>query len=451
MKNRCTKLPELEENSELDTVNINLTQASTNDSHTVTEMSQIISITNDNVPSATTDDVVVPSISETFLNKLGLSIQCSSIADDVSVEQLPEKDIESKFVSLSLAFKTDKITLDQRVSVQERSRDLAEKNVDTELQDLRENVESLSELVADAQVRSVLQKIKQHINVLEQFAAKVSSRAEVYGAVQQERRMCKAMEVMVLYTENLRRIREKEESELREARKLLNERCGNGFRVDSDSGSNRRSMSVCGLNAVGRPMRRRSEVALPRIIGGVGSPSMTQTANLEHVLPFSKSSFISAISRKSTEGEDPKSRFQSAVASTTMQHVVTSTMRKCSVEKQRSTSLSSVSSLSPPLIPTSEELQFTSSSSLSVNNEQENLSESQSDKLQMVITNSQEEEAFRKGFREGLKTKLSQELNDLRDQQNSISQILEHVMDKVDTTDNEDNEYMPRFDYIFVI
>uniref|UniRef100_A0A0B6ZJI3 Lymphoid-restricted membrane protein n=1 Tax=Arion vulgaris TaxID=1028688 RepID=A0A0B6ZJI3_9EUPU len=428
MKNRCTKLPELEENSELDTVNINLTQASTNDSHTVTEMSQIISITNDNVPSATTDDVVVPSISETFLNKLGLSIQCSSIADDVSVEQLPEKDIESKFVSLSLAFKTDKITLDQRVSVQERSRDLAEKNVDTELQDLRENVESLSELVADAQVRSVLQKIKQHINVLEQFAAKVSSRAEVYGAVQQERRMCKAMEVMVLYTENLRRIREKEESELREARKLLNERCGNGFRVDSDSGSNRRSMSVCGLNAVGRPMRRRSEVALPRIIGGVGSPSMTQTANL-----------------------DPKSRFQSAVASTTMQHVVTSTMRKCSVEKQRSTSLSSVSSLSPPLIPTSEELQFTSSSSLSVNNEQENLSESQSDKLQMVITNSQEEEAFRKGFREGLKTKLSQELNDLRDQQNSISQILEHVMDKVDTTDNEDNEYMPRFDYIFVI
>lgn len=30
--------------------------------------------------------------------------------------------------------------------------------------------------------------------------------------------MCKAMEVMVLYTENLRRIREREQSELLEAR-----------------------------------------------------------------------------------------------------------------------------------------------------------------------------------------------------------------------------------------
>ena len=48
---------------------------------------------------------------------------------------------QSKFASLSLAFRTDKLTVDQRTSVQERARDLAEKNVDRELQSIREAVE----------------------------------------------------------------------------------------------------------------------------------------------------------------------------------------------------------------------------------------------------------------------------------------------------------------------
>lgn len=48
---------------------------------------------------------------------------------------------------------------------------------------------ALSELVTDAQLRGVLQKIKQHIYVLEKSSARVSSRAEVYGAVQQVREL----------------------------------------------------------------------------------------------------------------------------------------------------------------------------------------------------------------------------------------------------------------------
>ena len=44
---------------------------------------------------------------------------------------------QSKFTSLSLAFKTDSQTLEKRLEIQERSRDIAEQNVDKELQGLR--------------------------------------------------------------------------------------------------------------------------------------------------------------------------------------------------------------------------------------------------------------------------------------------------------------------------
>ena len=47
------------------------------------------------------------------------------------------------------------------------------------------SLQCLSELEQDSQVRDVLSRIKQHIDVLEQAAARVSSGAEVYGAVQQ--------------------------------------------------------------------------------------------------------------------------------------------------------------------------------------------------------------------------------------------------------------------------
>lgn len=44
-------------------------------------------------------------------------------------------------MTLSLAYKIDKHTLDKRVSAQERARDLAEQNVDIELKDLKHAVE----------------------------------------------------------------------------------------------------------------------------------------------------------------------------------------------------------------------------------------------------------------------------------------------------------------------
>ncbi|CAG5119532.1 unnamed protein product, partial [Candidula unifasciata] len=231
MKAQAMKLPEVSEQTAMDARN----KPSVPDINTYRDPPQI-SVTDEDadLPLAHSDDLVTPSLPDSFLGKLGLSLSGSTSATaDTSIDQLSEKEVESKFVTLSLAFRSDKHTLDQRVRAQERARDLAEQNVDIELQDLRHAVEALSEIVSDALVRGLLQKIKMHIDVLQQATARVSSRAEVFGAVQQERRLSKAMEVMVQYTENLRRIHEKEELELQEARKLLSEKSANSLSIDS--------------------------------------------------------------------------------------------------------------------------------------------------------------------------------------------------------------------------
>ena len=48
---------------------------------------------------------------------------------------------QNKFTSLSLAFKTDKLTLEKRLEIQERSRDIAEQNVDKEIKGLKTSLD----------------------------------------------------------------------------------------------------------------------------------------------------------------------------------------------------------------------------------------------------------------------------------------------------------------------
>ena len=63
----------------------------------------------------------------------------------------------------------------------------------------------LSYLCADGEVRELLQKIGSQAEVVQQSAERVSSTAEVYGAVQQEARIARAVEIMLLHVENLKR------------------------------------------------------------------------------------------------------------------------------------------------------------------------------------------------------------------------------------------------------
>jgi len=70
----------------------------------------------------------------------------------------------------------------------------------------------------DSETRDVLQRLSKQVEVLQQSAERVSSSAELYGAVQQEARVSRAIEVMLAHVDNLKRIYEREHGELEEAR-----------------------------------------------------------------------------------------------------------------------------------------------------------------------------------------------------------------------------------------
>lgn len=339
-------------------------------------------------PPVEVEKAVLPSVPDSFLKKLGLKFKKNENVAN-SIHQLTESEIENKFTSLSLAFKTDKLTLEKRLEIQERYRDLSEQNVDKEIKGLRTSLETISQLpeCVDSQVQDVLKKIRRHIDVLEQTSTKVSSRAEVFGAVQQEKRMSKAIEVMIAHVENLKMAYEQEHKELEEARKLIQDGRPFGHTFDSDSGfASRRSASVCqGIGVLGTKTARR------RVSESTG-PRVGSNGTLSHSMSL-----------------DAKSKFQNVIASTVMKNSVTSSLRTNSSDRL------SLSSREP-----SAEGERT---------------------LTVKKQNSKEEEAFQKGFEQGYKAQVGRDLANLREQQNNVSNTLENIMDEVeqDTEQEEKN------------
>ena len=104
-----------------------------------------------------------PSLPECFLHDLGLLEKLGLDAGNLS-----ERDIENKFSSLSLAFKTDRVSLQERHQLQLRQRDIAERNVGTEIRELATSVRSLGRVCHDSETREVLARVEKQIQVLTQ-------------------------------------------------------------------------------------------------------------------------------------------------------------------------------------------------------------------------------------------------------------------------------------------
>ncbi|XP_069102190.1 uncharacterized protein [Argopecten irradians] len=368
-------------------------------------------------PPLPSNQPAFPSIPNSFLHSLQLN---SDSGDDDGSEQANELEIEKKFTSLSLAFKTDKLTLEKRLEIQERSRDIAEQNVDTELKGLKDNLETLNQLCIDTQVRDVLRKIQAHLDILEQATARVSSRAEVFGAVQQEKRMSKAIEIMITHVDTIRMVHDRVNSELEEARKLIQDSRpfgSAGLEMGDFPHMSKRSMSLSqqGQGLQSRMKGRRvSEVAIPRALGGVGVPSLTHSSSMDASTMSLECKSPSWSRKDSPDSEDAKSRFQCAVASMAMKNAVSDTFRRGSLGNQ-------VSKNSTP--PKS----------------RENSTESKEVQDKSPIKqNSKEEEAFQKGFKQGYKAQMGRELSSLREHQNSINQNLEELMDSYDSPPEEE-------------
>ncbi|XP_075213684.1 uncharacterized protein LOC142319896 [Lycorma delicatula] len=157
-----------------------------------------------------------PSLSDHVLRQLGLWLEenQSSVSDS---EPQSEKDVENNFMALVLAFQTDRLTLTSRLELQNRLRDQAEQNMANEIQQLQNTVMKMcdkDERMSDFQT---------YIDALHKAALRVSSVAEMYGAVQQENRLSKAVDVILRHVENLKQAYHKEKAEHVETKRALSE------------------------------------------------------------------------------------------------------------------------------------------------------------------------------------------------------------------------------------
>ncbi|XP_025023148.1 protein MRVI1 isoform X4 [Python bivittatus] len=197
---------------------------------------------------------VMPNVPDTLLRKLRVHTPLSG-----SSPPLTEREVENVFVQLSLAFRNDSYTLESRINQAERERNLAEENTEKELDNFKGAVTSSASLWHHSEHRDMYQKLLEDIAVLHRLASRLSSRAEMVGAVRQEKRMSKATEVMMQYVENLKRTYEKDHAELMEYKKLANQNSSRSY-GSPDDGVPRtsRSMSL----SIGKMPRRRVSVAV---------------------------------------------------------------------------------------------------------------------------------------------------------------------------------------------
>ncbi|KAI5608522.1 protein MRVI1 isoform X1 [Silurus asotus] len=204
----------------------------------------------------------MPNISDLMLRKLKLHRGLPGCAPP-----LTEKEVENAFVQLSLAFRNDNYTLDTRLKQAERERNLTEENAEKELEDFKASLKSTVSLWQNADQREFYQRLIETVAVLHRLANRLSSRAEMVGAVRQEKRMNKATEVMLQYVENLKRTYEKDHAELLEFKKLANQnsnRCYGGSIETGDDGVPRSARSLSISMGKALPRRRVSVAVVPK-------------------------------------------------------------------------------------------------------------------------------------------------------------------------------------------
>ncbi|XP_010012557.1 PREDICTED: protein MRVI1, partial [Nestor notabilis] len=215
---------------------------------------------------------VMPSIPDVLLRKLRVHKSLPG-----SSPPLTEKEVENVFVQLSLAFRNDSYTLESRINQAERERNLTEENAEKELESFKAAITSSAHLWHHYEHREAYQKLLEDIAVLRRLAARLSSRAEMVGAVRQEKRMSKATEVMMQYVENLKRTYEKDHAELMEFKKLANQNSSRSYGASEDGvPRSSRSMSL----TVGKNMpRRRVSVAVVPKFNSLNVPGQSPTAS----------------------------------------------------------------------------------------------------------------------------------------------------------------------------
>ncbi|XP_038677047.1 inositol 1,4,5-triphosphate receptor associated 2-like [Scyliorhinus canicula] len=201
-----------------------------------------------------------------------------------------EKDIESAFIHLSLAFKSDMFTLKQRLEVEERARDVAEENIRKELEGCKIIQQKLKAVCLDGQRKEILKQLERNLQILETSISRVVNKSEILGAVHQEARMSRSVQVMVEHVENLKSMHAKEHAELQEMKKIIQQNSRNrqfgDMRDDADFQTKHQMMRAMHQSTA----RRRVSIAvIPKQLVTFHIPDSKITDSEDHRMDYNSS------------------------------------------------------------------------------------------------------------------------------------------------------------------
>ncbi|XP_033216511.1 lymphoid-restricted membrane protein-like isoform X2 [Belonocnema kinseyi] len=162
-----------------------------------------------------------PSLSDDRLQESGIA-NFSDLQSEFS-ENLSEEDLERKYTALSVGLRADRMTLSRRMTLSQRQRDQAERNMRTEVEKMQQDIQDLAPLCTDKESLERVERVNRQLEMIAQCSHRVSCVAETLGAVHQERRVSRAALLADRYLQLLRTRCEKLLAEVNETKRILME------------------------------------------------------------------------------------------------------------------------------------------------------------------------------------------------------------------------------------
>ncbi|XP_071554414.1 uncharacterized protein [Temnothorax nylanderi] len=223
-------------------------------------------------PSSTPESCnrrVFPSLTEVRLRESGLANLPDS---EESRENLSELELQKKYTAFALCLSIDRLTLPRRIAMSCRQRDQSERNLSCEVRKMQQDIQELAPLCTDRESAERVERVRHQLDMIVRCAHRVSCAAETLGAVHQERRVSRAVQLADKYVHALQSQCEKLTANVAETKRILAE---NNIVIEENSGElndehSRFRSSILANNRMTMMDKRRASVAtMSRPMGSI--------------------------------------------------------------------------------------------------------------------------------------------------------------------------------------
>ncbi|XP_011067441.1 PREDICTED: uncharacterized protein LOC105153961 isoform X5 [Acromyrmex echinatior] len=167
---------------------------------------------------------VFPSLVDIRLQESGpVCINLANLSDiELAIrENSNEFELQKKYIAFSLCLCTERLTLPRRIAMSLRQRDQSEKNLSYEVRKMQQDIQELAPLCTDRESVERVERVRHQLDMIVRCAHRVSCAAETLGAVQQERRVSRAILLADKYLQVLHSRCEKLITNVAETKQIL--------------------------------------------------------------------------------------------------------------------------------------------------------------------------------------------------------------------------------------